>query len=273
MRADDLCVAASGQWTTPLGHQRQRRNGKKNPKKTNPRNGPRFKKKLWCLFTKLGTTFFFFNQSVDFAVFFSFGCHGSFRVEQVITKVIHLEPLLTFVWMVWILFLFFLFVFFSLSADNKNRTRTRRQRLAFPVLFIFLMNFVPFHLIEDSSVYWKKNDWIQTKNGNAAHQSKKENWWNNGKKLKDEAPFSISSGISATARNRGIGGGPETFFFIIIIIILPPRASSVGVFDFFYEAIHQVHLSEIINGAISFCFGSERKRKTPTICYYYYNFF
>ena len=51
-----------------------------------------------------------------------------------------------------VLFFFCLF-FFSLSADNKNRTRTRRQRLAFPVLFIFLMNFVPFHLIEDSSVY------------------------------------------------------------------------------------------------------------------------
>ena len=116
-----------------------------------------------------------------------------------------------------VLFFFCLF-FFSLSADNKNRTRTRRQRLAFPVLFIFLMNFVPFHLIEDSSVYWKKNDWIQTKNGNAAHQSKKENWWNNGKKLKDEAPFSISSGISATARNRGIGGVPETFFFLLLLL-------------------------------------------------------
>ena len=139
MRADDLCVAASGQWTTPLGHQRQRRNGKKNPKKTNPRNGPRFKKKLWCLFTKLGTTFFFFNQSVDFAVFFSFGCHGSFRVEQVITKVIHLEPLLTFVWMVWILFCFCLFVFFF-TQRRQQKSNEDSQTTARLSRFVYLFN-------------------------------------------------------------------------------------------------------------------------------------
>ena len=113
--------------------------GKKNPKKTNPRNGPRFKKKLWCLFTKLGTTFFFFNQSVDFAVFFSFGCHGSFRVEQVITKVIHLEPLLTFVWMVWILFCFCLFVFFF-TQRRQQKSNEDSQTTARLSRFVYLFN-------------------------------------------------------------------------------------------------------------------------------------